>query len=928
MKVAHLNVRSLLTGFDELCSLIAENNFDVIMLTETWLNDNISTNVLNIPGYYFYHKDRLGRGGGVGAYVRCTLKHSTFDFNFQISEQLEHIFLKICLPNKKIIIGTFYRPPNTNINNMIVDFENILSDTFLQADVLLYLGDFNINFFNLSNPIMDTFESYGLQQLIDEPTRVTQSSSTLIDPIFINTPDLVTRYGTASSNGISDHNLVYVDMSLNIKKPPPRMFSFRSFKNFNQPNFEYDLLNIPWHRIFQERNIETKIELFNQFIIELFDAHAPMIEVRATKPKAPWLNDEIRRLKTLRDKCWQKFKKSRTEDEHLIYKNIRNQTLSAIRTAKKTHIVNISQQNNTAKLWKTLQTLNIRSQKNDTLPVHLSNPNEINTYFTSFLQSVSNFPNNKISFYNNNLFNPENEFNFSLATLEEIHSALHNIRTNAVGVDTINAKMLKICSPFIDHIILHLVNSAIENKQIPTIWKTALGIPLPKNSQPSHFSELRIISILPTISKILERILYNQIFNYFTVKKIIPDKQCGFRKNFSTISALATVLDDIFGACDEGRMSILVLLDFSKAFDTLDHRLMLAKLKYYGFDIDSIQLISSYLNNRSQKVVYNNVTSNGLNILSGVPQGAILSPLLFIIYTIDIILAPNHCQTQAYADDTQLYFSFDYKKPQDAAAKINADLQIIKELSAEHNLNLNSDKTKLLCMGSKIKRNSIKNNFNLKIDNSTLNFVSSARNLGLTIDEDLRFSEHVQNITRKSFCALKLLYNNRHILNFLLKKTLCDSLVLSHFNYADFIYGPCLTVRDKQKLQKVQNACCRLMYGIKKYEHISHKIIESNWLNMENRRKLHLSNFVHKLLNTTNTSDILKNKFMPRTGIHKQNIRNKNKFTIPPHKTSMYKRSFSYNAINLYNFIPDDFKTLNINKFKYKVRQFLIGEQI
>lgn len=305
----------------------------------------------------------------------------------------------------------------------------------------------------------------------------------------------------------------------------------------------------------------------------------------------------------------------------------------------------------------------------------------------------------------------------------------------------------------------------------------------------------------------------------------------------------------------------------------------------------------------------------------------ILSPLLFIIYTADILTSTTFCRSAAYADDTQLYFSFNISNQLEATEHINQDLETIRALSEAHNLKLNSDKSKLLCIANKINRNIIKNNSNITLNNVLLPFVPSAKNLGIILDEELRFKEHVKNINKKAFYSLKLIYNNRHILDVKLKRMLCDSLVLSHYAYCDFIYMPCLHEIEKNRIQKMQNSCCRLIFGIRKRDHISHKIKECNWLNMKYRCSHHLGNFVHKLLILPNTSVTLKNKLVARGNVHERNIRFKNRFTMPQHKTSLFQRSFTYNAIKQYNSLPDEFKLFNINKFKYKLRAYLFDKQ-
>lgn len=354
---------------------------------------------------------------------------------------------------------------------------------------------------------------------------------------------------------------------------------------------------------------------------------------------------------------------------------------------------------------------------------------------------------------------------------------------------------------------------------------------------------------------------------------------------------------------------------------------MCSKLEYYGFDMGSVTLLRSYLNNRTQRIVIGEQCSQSLHLTSGVPQGSILGPLLFIIYTTELLNSISRGKVVAYADDMQLHFGF---KPTDivhVSNLINDTLNNVVTLSREHNLKLNPKKSKLICFGSRLGKIYVKANLNVFIDNQMIPFVNFANNLGVIVDEDLRFSEHLKHLNKKAYSALKLIYSNRHILGYDLKRLLCETLVLSHYQYCDFIYGPCLYTRDKKRIQKVQNSCCRLIYNLKKYDHISHKIKECNWLNMDNRRLHHLGNFVHKLLNVSDPPLCLKCKFVSRSHIHSVNVRNKDRFTMPQHRNVIFRRGFTYNAINLYNWLPIEFKKFNINKFKYKFRHFLFSRQ-
>lgn len=917
----------MFTGFNEFRVMFEENNFDVMMLSETWLSHGVDADGFNIPGYRFFHRDRVGRGGGVAAYVRNTLLVDILEFDFEVSDLLECLFLKIKIATQMFIFGVFYRPPNTNLTHLINDFDKILSYTSVIADEVVCVGDMNVDFFNVENPLNTCFESYNFSQLLQEATRVTNSTSKLLDPIFVTNTDIIVSKGTMPVGNISDHLMTFCELRIEKPRVKPKFVKYRCFRNFNLEIFLTDLQTLQWDNIYYENNIENKIAMMNKFIIDTFDEHAPIKEAKVTKQKAPWLTQNVKNFMKQRDIVLQRFKKYRTSDNWVNYKRLRNFTVSAVRRAKKEYLDMISSENNSRKTWDTLGNLNVRSDKSITIPEHLSGANELNNFFAEFLQNDSDFKcQDKIDFYLTNRV-IDNSFSFQLATVSQVHKILHDIGTNAVGLDGISAAMLKYCSPYIDIYILHIINCSIESNYFPDLWKTSIGKPLPKKPNPNSYSDLRVISILPAVSKIFEKVLYLQIYNFVTINKILPDTQCGFRKGYSTSVALTNVIDDVIRARDNGQDCVLVLLDYSRAFDTINHRLMCSKLKYFGFDDQSFNLINSYLGSRKQKIFSNNSFSDEANIISGVPQGSILGPLLFLIYTSDILRALNYCNVQAYADDTQIYYPFDYTNFLQAAEHMNSDLKIISQLSEEHNLKINPSKSCAVLFGNKSHIDFLKANFIININNEPIEFVTEAKNLGIIMDSELRFAVYVKKVLQKAFFSMKLLYSNRHILNFRLKKMLCESLVLSNFNYGDFVWGPCLDAVSKNRIQVIQNNCSRFVCGLRKYDHVSHTFRDLNWLRMENRRLHHLGCFIFKILSDTDAVISLRNKFVKRGNVHAVNIRSTEKMTMPLHRTALFQRSFTYNAVKLLNSLPSQLLNINVKKFKLEYKRYLISQQ-
>lgn len=486
--------------------------------------------------------------------------------------------------------------------------------------------------------------------------------------------------------------------------------------------------------------------------------------------------------------------------------------------------------------------------------------------------------------------------------------------------------MIQLCCPYIVPFLTHIINCCLFEGIFPDKWKIACVVPLAKISTPNEFKDLRPISILSVLSKVLEKIMDAQIRAYLNINQLFPHCQSGFRANYSCTTALINITDDIITANDTGLVTALVLLDFSKAFDTINHKILLAILYHFGFDETAISLLSNYLQGRRQCVVYKNNKSALRNLIHGVPQGSILGPLLYVIYSHNLCNSLKHCKYHQYADDTQIYLSFDPLNYMQACANINHDLDTLVEFAASHSLKINPSKSTLIIFGkSGTKKNIMPPTLDIKIKDVPIPCTDSARNLGVTFDSNLRFRDHVTRCSSKAYGNLKLLYSNRQVLNKNIKKLLCDSLVLSLFNYCDALYGPCLDCETSRKIQVVQNACLRFIYGIRRREHISHKLKEIKWSNMEQRRMLHTSVLYHKII-TENSPPYLTNKIKYRSDVHNLNLRHRGLITPPVRHTEFFKRSFSFNIYILYNNLPDNFKTLSVDSFKRHMSRWLLDQ--
>lgn len=924
VKIGHLNVRSLFTGFEEFSDLVLKNDLDIMCVSETWLNKDVPSDVVNIPNYSFFRMDRVSRGGGVGIYVRNDLIVAQALNDSEPIEGVEHIWVELKTGADRLLIGVIYRVPSQNINRCVEYLDNLLSYIAPQFQNIIILGDLNVDQL-YENVISKCMSSYDFQQLIKEPTRVTDTSQKIIDVIFLNNNSLVLDSGTVNADSISDHSAVFCELNMSIPRPQPLIVTYRNFKNLNKHDFDQDLQNIPWENVLYLNNIDDKIKLINTYILELFDKHAPYITSRISKPYAPWLTHNLKQMMKQRDKALSKYKQTKSVDDHNYYKQIRNLVTSAVIKEKAAYLAFQQKNANKKELWKSIKYLNIKKRTVTDIPKDLKNPNDINDYFLSVFSPPDNCL-DKTNFYKSNRYDCNLKFTFRLATIEEVKCVIYNLTSNAYGKDNICSKMLQRCLPTVCPYITHIVNCCLETGYYPEMWKTSLVKPLPKTTSPKAYNELRPISILPAMSKIVERIVNVQMYDYVTKQNILSSSQSGFRKGFSTSTLLLNVTDNIIRSLDNGLATVLILLDFSKAFDTLDHSLLLSKLEYYGFDLASINFFKCYLSNRHQQVVIDSNHSEIALVTSGVPQGSVLGPILFLIYTADIFNSVKYSQIQAFADDTQLSYSFEPHLVDVACSHMNHDLKKLSDYSKSHNLKLNTDKCNVIIFSPKRSENMIKAHLKLMIVNEPLRVVNSVKNLGVIFDCRLRFEEYVSLLVKKAYLALKLLYRNIKLIKFNLRKELTETLVLPILNYGITLYYPCLNSINQSRVQKIQNSCCRFVYGLRKYDRVSAKINQLGWLKTENTFKYHMAVIIKRIL-ASSSPPYLRERIIFRNDLHNVNIRHIGQISLPRFYTALYSRSFSYNAAQIYNNLDDTLKNLPLNSFRKKVKHNLLASQ-
>lgn len=925
LKVAHLNIRTLLGHFQEFKDMLLTNNFDVFGISETRLDDSIPSSTLHIDGYRFIREDRCRSGGGVGVYIRASLKFT----RFTMSSDLEQIWIKLDSKRSCFALGILYKPPCYNYKQFYSLFEDAVAYVYPAVDNILCLGDFNVDMLRTESSecrfVTVTLEGLGLFQIVDKPTRVTDESETLLDHILTTDCDFASNSSVLSvSREVSDHCLTYCCVKFFNLKPAPVFKTVRDFKNIDHVHFRADLLSIPWNNIYHMDDVNRKVQFLNDGIIALLNLHAPYKTYRITKKYAPWLTGTLREMMLLRDNALKLYKFTRGAADWQAYKDLRNIVTVAVKREKKAYYNHTLNNAHTSKsTWRLLKSLNFSKSASNVIPDNLADVNLINDYFVDSVPKL--LPSDSLfSFYKSHLINSlSSSFTFGEVSELDVLKIISDIKSKAVGCDGINILTIKLCIFHLLPHITHVMNYCLANSVFPETWKQALIIPLLKTSEPQHLADLRPISILPTFSKILEKIMTTQIRNHLENNQIIPNLQSGFRPRHSCCTSLLNITDDILASTDQGRLTILVALDYSKAFDTINHGLLESILHFVGCSGSASDMLANYLTGRGQRVVYSGKVSTCRKISRGVPQGSILGPLLFSIYISNISRAISS-QLHFYADDSQLLLSFPVDEAPQAITALNYDLANMYDISVQHCLQLNTNKSAAVLFGRKNDRAVfLSRGHHLNLGGSVIPFKTCLKNLGLLLDHDLRFTDHISRCLQKAYLNLRLIYSQRSLLDRKTKIMLCESLVLSHLNFCDVVYDPCLLSTDIYRIQKLQNSCLRLIFGIRKFDHISHTFKEVNWLSMRQRRYLHSATLFFKIL-LSKTPPYLFKKVSYRCDIHNLNIRFKGTLTPPRHSTEIFKRSFSYNITKVVNGMPVNTAGLSLSRIKHELYNHLI----
>ncbi len=707
------------------------------------------------------------------------------------------------------------------------------------------MGDFNIDLIKCnSNPrsveFLDLLFSFGLLQIVTKPTRCTDNSASLIDHVITNqsAPSFSSIILTTK---ISDHfPVIYFPLSkLHIEKP--KNFTSRNFSHENMVKFENSIASIDWSFVRDENDAQSSYNVFFDLFHNLYSLHFPLKTIKFNQnvhSLEPWMSPAILISRKHKLKLASSNAKNPGALTGNIYKTYRNLYNTILRTAKKKYFETKlnDNQNNLKKTWDILRTaINSGGNKREPISelfadgVHHTDPSSIasvlNLFFTTAPQKivddlppVSSPPeihfNNPVSF----------SFSNSLVTQAEIIDATAQLLPKKS--EDFNGLSMFFIKKFI-HVLsvplLHLISKSLETGIIPTQLKIAKVVPIYKAGDRLSPDNYRPISLLPNFSKILEKVVSNRLIGFLDDHNILSNNQFGFRKNHSTIHPLMLFMNNLTSALNKKQFSIAIFCDLRKAFDTVDHNILLDKLKNLGVRGVEWLWFKNYLSNRKQFVSVDGVNSLLLDIILGVPQGSILGPLLFLIYINDL----PKCTTlfsQLFADDTTQ--SDSHNNLATLTTIVNREFHKTVNFFTSHRLSLHPQKTQFMLVSNATVQEvpNIVINYNplIGVQDPTnivkMNFINNspkpyAKFLGVLIDPKLTFKPHITNVTKKLSTALFFLRGAKKVLNSRALKLIYYALFHSHLIYASQLWSCCseallkpIVVKQKIAIRILSNA--------------------------------------------------------------------------------------------------------------------------
>jgi hypothetical protein len=798
LTLLHHNIRSLDLHFGDLIALISSlgGNFDFITLSEIG-NCRLENRESDLKdhGYNFVYEpppsDLPTAKGGVGLIFKDNIELTERE-DLKIQSKIinpkckngklniENIWYETKFPHKKdnYIIGVIYKHPGCSeecIDHFSQEIEKRLIQINKEKKKCIISGDLNIDGLKISkNSHVDSFFKTVLQQnfipTITKPTRIHEDHTSihisLIDHILISAEVIKKDNEIVSGNiysDITDHLPNFITIKSKKKFEKSERPIIRIYGEKNMSKFKDLLARASWDEFYATQDENKALGIFYKIYDDAFNNAFPFKTLSRTRSKdKKWITSELKLLIHHKNRLYKKYTLHPSAKNKSIHSKLKNKLIMKLRIAEESYYKDLitSDNQNLYQLWnifgkimnpkkaKKKTTINKLIVNNKTIINDEEMANALNDHFCTIGEKLAKNFNHTNNSHRNYLQN-ENKHTFLLFLTdeEEVLSEINKLDPKkSSGSDNLSPKIIKECKDIITGPFTHIINLSFLNAKVPEKLKIAKVIPLYKKKEKHNPENYRPISLLSTLNKIMEKLMYKRLITFLNKYKILYAYQFGFRQGHSTSLALIEIIDNILSDLEEGKLVAGIYIDLSKAFDTVDHEILLDKLNHYGIRGQALNWFQDYLSNRKQYSIVNGKHSELKNINYGVPQGSVLGPLLFLIYTNDIAnCTKEENKTRLFADDTGIFIS--RNTPSELKRSMISVLKDQFEWCHHNKLTINLTKTCFTIFKGKNKKVPEFLN-NIKINDVLIKKVPSANYLGVILDENLNWQDHIENLNK------------------------------------------------------------------------------------------------------------------------------------------------------------------------------------
>ena len=919
-----INARSIRNKVPQLQTLLNVYNIDFVAVTETWLDSSVNTSEIFDSSYQVHRKDRpYKKGGGVLiAFKSCFKVMQRDDLTTSSNTHNEILAVDIlCKRLGKIVFIVCYRPPDDCSDEFVSNLKTTLQTCSVAGlNNICLLGDLNlpnVNWINMSPSCGSTFDTemcnifqeHCLNQSNFNPST---KHGHILDVILSNCPDRINNVHCEEDILNSDHYSLLFAMDIKVQS---KLHVYKTIYNYKRTNFSDLISKISIDELDSictaySNDVDLLVSRWTEKVVSIIKAVVPTVKMKNFKSK-PWIDSEVKHLVNLKETTRRKAKIRNTPFLWEKYRDYRNNLKQLIARKYNQYLVDESSEitTNPKRAWNLINT----KTKTKRIPslVNLDGTDASNQFdaaclFNNYFYSTFTDPNSYIDLPVVNIF--QNPFlNNLIFTPSDVLNVLLKLNpTKASGHDGLDARVLKECAHVLAPSLTRIFNYSFQNGIFPKSWKLANVIPIHKGGSAQDVRNYRPVSLTCIVSKIFERCVYNKIFPYLVDK--IHDLQHGFMKGLSTTTQLIQVYDEINAIVDKNGQVDSIYLDLSKAFDSISHRLLIHKIQCFGINGKLHAWLNNYLCDRQQRVVVEGKMSPYLPVISGVPQGSILGPLLFLLFINDLpTYVSERSKMALYADDAKLYRQINSYND---TLELQSDLEHVYNWSLIWNLKFNLKKCSVVTFTRK--RNKI--HFFYNIQGSVLKNINSITDLGIIVESNLSWDLHVKSVVKKAFNVLWFLKRALgKSVSASVKKMFYISLVRPHLEYGSIVWSVAYK-KNLALLESVQRHASKYITGDYNSDYKT-RLENCHLLPLSYRRELIDILFLFKRIHSNSVTFVLeKLVFSGRRGKLLINDVDIGLLLIQKVNTEIYKYFYTNRIVPLWNSIPVEIRQIQYGK--------------